>query len=225
MTLSFQFSSRRIAHLAALTVIASTAAAPAYANGIGETGWVPIPPGDATTIDTPAVAESPDGSRLVVTRNADNTISFSFNGGATQPVSNNGGPVAATPTAPRVVLFNGQFVLAHHGFDGRIYTSIFTPPGTFTPWLALNDALSKFTNVSPNLAVLGKLLFIIITGQDNRIYEIYLDGSNFTGVTPATEVPGSGLTTSSTAVATILNTQSSPGELFLSLLDATGHCR
>ncbi|MEJ0093615.1 MAG: hypothetical protein WDN46_09295 [Methylocella sp.] len=224
MTKSFQPSRAAIARLAALAFIGLTVTAPAYANGIDETAWAAIPPGDATTVDTPAVAESPDGSRLVVTRNADLTMSFSFNGGATKPIPTTG-ITATTQTAPRAIFFNGQFVLAHHGTDGRVYTSIFTPPSSFTPWLALSDKLSKFTNVSPSLAVLGNLLVIIITGQDNHIFEISLDGSNFAGVTPASEVPGNGLTTSSTAVTTILNTPSSPGELFLALIDASGHFR
>ncbi len=50
-------------------------------------------------------------------------------------------------------------------------------------------------------------------------------GPHFAGVTPPSEVPGNGLTTSSTAVTTILSTPSSPGELFLALIDASGHFR
>ncbi len=117
MTKSFQPSRAAIARLAALAFIGLTVTAPAYANGIDETAWAAIPPGDATTVDTPAVAESPDGSRLVVTRNADLTMSFSFNGGATKPITSTG-ITGTTQTAPRAIFFNGQFVLAHHGTDG-----------------------------------------------------------------------------------------------------------
>ncbi len=72
----------------------------------------PYPPGDATTVDTPAVAESPDGSRLTVTRNADLTMSFSFNGGATKPISDYRNHRKRLRRLPGPFFFNGQFVLA-----------------------------------------------------------------------------------------------------------------
>jgi hypothetical protein len=212
MTHFIQFSRAAIARVGALAIIASTIAAPAYADGGGETGWAGFSPAFAT-VDTPAFAQLTDGSGLVVgiVRASDNTLWYTLSPSNFLLIPGNG----TTPSAPAVVIYNNQTLVFHHGFNNQIFYSRFTrgstqAQDTWTSWTAIPNNVT--TVATPAVAVFNGLLTVIYTGENQQLWKITYNGSTWSN---ATEIPGNAITTSSPAITTTLNTPLSAGKLFI----------
>jgi hypothetical protein len=208
MTNLSHFLTSLVTRLAALTIGVSVITAPIYAAGVGETGWISVQPND-TIIDTPTEVQVNVGSGaedLLITRHADNSIWYSFNGAAFKVIPGNG----TTASAPALVAYQNQVIAFHHGGDNNIYYSFFTPAtGLWTAWKAIGNNVT--TGLTPSVTVGGGIVTLVYTGMNQHIFKTVYNGFSWSN---ALELPGNATTDSSPAVTATLGSSASAGKLF-----------